>query len=388
MTNFETAAPTRVLHVCGSLAGGVGSVLLNYYRHVDRSRVQFDFLVHNEPAPEVRAEVEALGGEIRVVTPKSKSLGRNLRETVAAINSETPHQAVHVHTASPTSFVYLAAAKLARKRIRIAHSHATSLEVAGGSLQSRAHRVLRPALRWTATDMFACSAAAGDWLFGARARSSVRVLPNAIDTAVYAFSQWAREATRSELGVADRIVFGHVGRYAEQKNHGFLIKVFSEIARLEPRAVLTLIGDGPLMGTVKQQVTAAGLDDRVLFLGLREDVAALMQAMDVFLLPSLFEGLPVVLVEAQATGLTCLASTEVTHEVALTNLIDFEDLAASPIKWAQHALALAERKRPIDLHLQVADAGYDIRQAGQRLTAFYLERLGTPEQRRRQSSSV
>lgn len=380
MSDMRAVEPIRVLHVCGALAGGVGSVLLNYYRHVDRSRVQFDFLVHGEPAPAVRAEVEAMGGTIRVITPKSTSLVRNLRETRAAINSKTPHMAVHVHTASPTSFVYLAAAKLANKRLRIAHSHATSLEAANSSLQARAHRALRPVLTWTATDMFACSQAAGDWLYGTCARSSVRILPNAIDIAPYAFSPYVREVARQELGVADRIVFGHIGRFADQKNHEFLIKIFAGIAAREPRAVLALVGDGPLMNDVRTQVAAAGLDHRVLFLGLRPDVSELLQAMDVFLLPSLFEGLPVVLVEAQAAGLPCLASTEVTDEVALTDLIGFEDLASDPVLWAKRALAMIARPRPTEAHEQVAKAGYDIRQAGQRLTEFYLERVGRSEQ--------
>lgn len=373
----------RVLHICGALAGGVGTVLMNYYRHIDRSKVQFDFLTHGEPDASTRAEVEALGGTLTVITPKSTSLWRNLRETRRYINAQTPHQVVHVHTASPTSFVYLLAARFSGKRVRVVHSHATDLEAPSGSLQHQIHRALQPVLRWTATDLLACSRAAGDWLYGVSARRSVRILPNAIDVEKFRFSPVVRQELRQRLAIDNRVVIGNIGRFAEQKNHSFLIRIFVEIVRLEPSAVLLLVGDGPLLDEVRTQVTASGLENRVLFLGLRSDAAALMQAMDLFLLPSLFEGLPLVLVEAQVAGLPCLASSTVTDEVKLTDLLAFLDLAAGPTVWAAKVIDMAKQQGRSSDMSQIMAAGYDIRTAAGRLADFYLVRVGEHPQRNR-----
>lgn len=379
----QGTAEVRVLQVCGALAGGVGTVLMNYYRHIDRSKVQFDFLTHGEPEEATRAEIEALGGTVTVITPKSRSLWRNLSETRRYINPETPHQVVHVHTASPTSFVYLLAARLAGKRVRVAHSHATDLESPAGSLQHQIHGVLQPVLRWTATDLLACSRAAGDWLYGVTARPSVRILPNAIDAEKFRFSPVIRRNIRRDLAVEGRLVIGHVGRFVDVKNHRFLLEIFSQVVLLEPTAVLLLVGDGPLLDSARAQVQAAGLDDLVLFLGLRHDVPALMQAMDVFVLPSLFEGLGMVLVEAQASGLACLASSVTPAEVGLTDLIQFLDLQETPRMWAERALEVAQQPRRCAQTSQIYDAGYDIRTAAQVLGHLYLDwaRTSSPQER-------
>ncbi len=372
----QGAAEVRVLQVCGALAGGVGTVLMNYYRHIDRSKVQFDFLTHGEPEASTRAEVEELGGTVKVITSKSTSLWRNLRETRRYINPETPHQVVHVHTASPTSFAYLLAARLAGKRVRVVHSHATGLEAHPGSLQARIHGALRPVLRWTATDLVACSTAAGDWLYGVKARRSVRILPNAIDAEKFRFSLLMRQRVRRDLAIDGRLVLGHVGRFVDVKNHRFLIQTFAQVVQIEPSAVLLLVGDGLLLDAVRGQVKVAALEDHVLFLGLRDDVPGLMQALDLFMLPSLYEGLPLVLVEAQAAGLPCLASSSITDEVRLTGLLEFLDLAEGPEVWAARALELADQvSRCSDIRL-IEEAGYDIRTAARLLGDFYLDRVG------------
>lgn len=377
----------RVLQVCGALAGGVGTVLMNYYRHIDRSKVQFDFLTHGEPDAATRAEVEMMGGTISVITPKSTSLWRNITETRRYISPKTQHHVVHVHTASPTSFVYLLAARLAGKRVRVVHSHATDLEAPAGSLQHRIHRALQPVLRWTATDLLACSRAAGDWLYGVNARSSVRILPNAIDVEKFRFSPIIRQELRQRLAIDNRLVVGNVGRFAEQKNHQFLIKIFQDVVRLEPSALLLLLGDGPLLADVKAQVRAAGLDDNVLFLGLRDDVPDLLQAMDAFVLPSLFEGLAIVLVEAQAAGLPCLASSTVTDEVRLTSLLEFLELEAGPAAWAAKVLDMAKQQERRSDTSQIAAAGYDIRSAAGQLARFYLDRTRSGWSRAAQAKS-
>lgn len=369
----NTSQPVRVLHICGALAGGVGSVLLGYYRRIDRTAVQFDFLTHHDPDPAVRAEVELMGGTINVVTPKSHSMSQNIHDARTFINRRTPHEVVHVHTASPTSVIYLIVALLAGKRMRIAHSHATHLEVSAKTWQHRLHRLLRPLLRWAATDHFACSMAAGGWLFGDTA--TVRVIPNAIEADLYRFNRADRGRLRRELLVEDRLVIGHVGRFVEQKNHRFLVEIFAEIVRRAPQAVMLLVGTGPLHGDVRRQVTQLGLDGSVHYLGERDDVSALLNAMDVFVLPSNFEGLPLVLVEAQASGLPCLASTAVTREVALTSLVRFASLAADPEHWADQILEIVARPQERIIDGKLADAGYDIKTAAPQLAEFYLDRV-------------
>lgn len=361
--------PIRVLHVCGALAGGVGSVLMGYYRHIDRSAVQFDFLTHSEPDPDVRTEVESLGGTINVVTPKTRGFMKNIAETKGLINRRTPHQVVHVHTASPTSFIYLLIAWIAGKRVRVAHSHATSLETPPGSWQFRLHCALRPLLRWTATDHFACSVAAGHWLFGDD--DEIRVIPNAIDTERFKFDLAARERVRLELGIEDRLVVGHVGRFVDAKNHRFLVDVFAAFVRLEPQAVLLLVGDGPLENDVRRAVGNAGLEGKVHFLGNRLDVPELLSAMDLFILPSNFEGLPLVLVESQALGLPSLTSTEVTREIALSDCVAFESLATAPGSWAERALGMTVAPSERLMSDEIAKAGYDITSAARSLAEFY-----------------
>lgn len=372
----------RVLHICGALAGGVGTVLMNYYRHIDRTKVQFDFLTHGEPDAATRAEVEMMGGTITVVTPKSTSLWRNLRETRHNINSNSPHHVVHVHTASPTSFVYLLVAKLAGKRVRVAHSHATSLETSHQSLQYRLHRTLQPLLRAVTTDRMACSLAAGRWLFGETHFAAEQVVPNAIEIERFRFNPAGREEVRRALGLADRLVIGHVGRFADEKNHEFLIRIFGEVVQQEPHAALILAGEGPLMGDIRQQVAEAGLKDNVYFLGNRDDIPALLSAMDVFVLPSNFEGLPLVLVETQAAALPCLVSTEVTREIALTPLVYFQSLSAAPRSWADRVLDLAAQPRESAASEMVAAVGYDISRAALRLVDFYLQGARSRRHRR------
>lgn len=347
---------------------------MGYYRHIDRSAVQFDFLTHDEPDASVRAEVESLGGRINVITPKSESLRKNVQEARRLINQRTPHQVIHVHTASPTSFVYLLIAWLAGKRVRIAHSHATSLETSHKSLQYRLHQTLQPLLRAVTTDQLACSLAAGRWLFGDKFFAAEQVVPNAIEAERFRFDPAVRDQVRRDLALADGLVVGHVGRFVDQKNHAFLIRIFGELVRQEPQAALLLAGDGPLMGDIRQQVAEAGLKDNVYFLGNRDDIPALLSAMDVFVLPSNFEGLPLVLVEAQASGLPCLVSDRVTKEVALTGLIYWESLNEGPQCWAREVRALAARGRgPAGID-EVRDAGYDLLLAGRTLTDFYVKR--------------
>lgn len=364
-------APLSVLHVCNGLAGGIGSVLLNYSRHVDRTVVRFDFLLLHEPDPHVREEVEELGSTISLVPPFRRKPWENLRGAMRVIRNSGA-DIVHVHTASPTSLTYLILAMVAGKRIRIVHSHATGLEAKGGSWQYRIHGMLRPALRLLATNWVACSVAAGDWLFGERARGRVRLVHNAIDVEEFRFDPTLRESVRRELGVEQGLVVGHVGRFVEVKNHTFLAEAFGEVAKSAPDAHLVLAGDGPTLGEVRERCAALGLAEQVLFLGARSDVPALMQGMDVLMLPSISEGLPLVLIEAQTSGMRCIASNGVSKEADLGS-VSFLDLGAGPEPWAETILAgPADAERGCGVQ-RVESAGYSVALEARRLAEYYRE---------------
>ena len=223
--------------------------------------------------------------------------------------------------------------------------------------------------------MFMCSRPAGIWSFGEKAVDSgqVRFIKNGIESERFAFNEEIRVRKRCELNLGDRLVIGHVGRFVLPKNHTFLIDIFAEIHKLKPNAVLMLVSDGPLMEEIQQKVKRLRLDNAVLFLGKRSDVNELMQAMDIFILPSLWEGLPLTGVEAQAAGLPTMMSDSITEEVCITPYAHMLPLNSGAKAWAGEALKLSETTRRTNTHDSIVRAGFDIRETAQWLESFYLE---------------
>lgn len=366
----------RVLQVFGEpfSNGGQDSYIMNMYRHIDRERVQFDFFtpftIRNEAMAQ---EVAALGGRMDAAGhPFGVDNNRCFREGLAAYLSAHRYDIVHIHSGS--TYALMVGAKLARRsgarRVAV-HSHC------GGfvNLKYRVIRVLsRHALTTYPTDYFACSHLAARWKFPAPIirRGRYRVLKNAVDTTRFCYSPALREQTRQELGLADKLVVGHIGRFAEQKNHRYLVEIFAALAAVEPRAHLVLVGYGDLQEQTLADIAARGLSDRVSFLGVRQDAHALMNAFDVFLLPSLFEGLPVVGVEAQATGLPVVTSTAVTPELPLDDLAVYKPLGDTPADWAQVVLAAAATERR-DTTAEIIAAGYDVQVAAATMQHIYEE---------------
>lgn len=360
--------PIRVAHVIGKMVGGgVEQVVMNYYRHVDRKRVQFDFLVDADSTLVPREEIESLGGRVFVIPPYQHFVAYQ-RELVRLFQQEL-WPIVHSHVNSLSVFP-LRAAKRAGVPVRIAHSHSTSGK--GELARNVTKAALRPLSNIYPTYRMACSRYAGEWLFGKCA--NFEVVHNAIDLPHFAFDARARVEARAELGLNDnQLVILHVGRFMEQKNHRFLMGVFEEVARRRADAALLLAGDGELRPDVERRVDELGLSGRVLFLGQRLDVNRLYSAADVFVLPSLYEGLPVVSVEAQASGLPCILSDAITREVDVTGGVRFLSIDDSA-PWADSLCALEPGER--------AEVGggilsdYDIERAGLRLTGRYLELVG------------
>lgn len=357
--------PIRILHAVVNLnRGGAETLLMNLYRKIDRSKIQFDFLTSIEGVYE--EEVKQLGGRVYRIPYITKvgpfGYAKALRQF---FQSHPEYTIVHSHMDKMSGLV-LREAKKAGVPVRIAHSHSTQSE---GDLLNRLikdyyGRFLVP----SATHCFACSEAAAQWLFG---DSKTIFLKNGIDTNKYVFSESIRRSMREELDLTDGItVVGHIGRFSEPKNHQFIIEVFNEYHKKNPNSVLLLAGDGGLRPQIEQQVEETGLQSSVKFLGVREDVPKLLQAMDIFVFPSLYEGLPVSLVEAQASGLPCVISDRIPQEAVLLP----ERVRTLPLgdaqQWAQN-LQEIPLKRTDEIQ-NICNAGYDISTSAAELQEFYI----------------
>ena len=363
--------PIRVLQIIGIVAGGgVEAVIMNYYEHIDRTKVQFDFIVHNDNKIDITQKVEAMGGRVYKVTPYYKNPVAFMHGIYKVIRNHH-YRIVHSNMNTLSAFS-LFAAWAAGAPVRILHNHSTSSP--GETKRNIMKFILRPFARLFANRYLACSRLAGEWMYGRKMMDSgkVTIVNNAIDLKKYAFNPQKRENLRKNLGLTDEFVIGHVGRFMFQKNHEFLIDIFAEAYKQNPHMVLLLIGDGPLRPAMEEKVRKLGLTDHVQFLGLRNDVQDLYHVMDLFVLPSHYEGLPVVGVEAQANGLPCLFSTKVTKEAHLTHSAQFWNLEKGASKWAEEIISIkCERNKKAGEELR--QAGFEIDKEAEKLVKFYIE---------------
>lgn len=363
--------PIRVLQIIGIVAGGgVEAVIMNYYEHIDRTKVQFDFIVHNDNKIDITQKVEAMGGRVYKVTPYYKNPVAFMHGIYKVIRNHH-YRIVHSNMNTLSAFS-LFAAWAAGAPVRILHNHSTSSP--GETKRNIMKFILRPFARLFANHYLACSRLAGEWMYGRKMMDSgkVTIVNNAIDLKKYAFNPKKRELLRKELGLTDEFVVGHVGRFVFPKNHEFLIDIFAEAYKQNPHMSLLLVGDGPLRPAMEKKVRRLGLTDHVQFLGLRNDVQDLYHVMDLFILPSHYEGLPVVGVEAQSNGLPCLFSTKVTKEVHLTHSAQFLDLEEGASKWAEEIISIkCERNKKAGEELR--QAGFEINKEAEKLVKFYIE---------------
>ena len=274
------------------------------------------------------------------------------------------------------SYFALKAAKKLGVPVRISHSHNRPL---GVNLKLIVRYYFRFMLKYYNTHMFACGVEAGDWLYGKKNRGKVIVMKNAIDALQYRYNAQVQNAMRKELGIEGKKVIGHVGRFFSQKNHTFLIDIFKAVHDKDPDTVLLLVGGGEADDSLKNQIKAKvkelGLEDVVLFLGVREDVDRVVQAFDLFLLPSLFEGLPVTMVEAQAAGLPCVISDKVPIQCDITGNVQVMALDDAPEKWADKICDILENFEKQDTYEKIVEAGFDIKENAKWLKEFYVEAL-------------
>lgn len=366
--------PIRVLQILGIVAGGgVEAVIMNYYEHIDRTKVQFDFIVHNDNKIDITPKVEAMGGRVYKVTPYYKNPIAFMYGIYKVIRNHH-YRIVHSNMNTLSAFP-LFAARLAGVPVCILHNHSTSSP--GETKRNIMKYILRPFARLFANRYLACSQLAAVWMYGKDLADSgkVTVINNAIDLSKYAFHPEKRKRLRKALGLGDEFVVGHVGRFMFQKNHAFLLDAFAAALKKKPHMVLLLIGDGPLRLKMEEKVQQLGIGAQVKFLGLRSDVQDLYNVMDLFVLPSHYEGLPVVGVEAQANGLSCLFSTAVTRETKLTKNAVFFDLSQGAERWAEKIVSCTG-ERNLEVEQEMREAGFDIDASVLKLEHVYEQMFG------------
>lgn len=362
--------PVRIAHIIGKLnAAGVEAVVNNYYKNIDHNKYQFDYYIDSDSSCKPSKDLIDMGARYFVIPPYQHLFSHI--KTLVRLFKENKYLIVHsgMNTLAPIS---LFAAWMAGVPIRINHNHSTAGK--GEFKRNCLKYCLRPFAKVFANYYCACSKYAGIWLFGKNFFSSgkVTVFNNAVDTSKFAFSTSNRDKLRKELGISNKYVIGHIGRFTKQKNHYFLIDIFEQYYKKNSNAVLLLVGIGELQDEIKDAVKKKKLEDAVIFLGKRSDVDELYSAMDLFVLPSLYEGLPVVGVEAQVSGLPCIFSNEITREVAITENVYFLPIDGSVSDWCSQITNFKNLDLKRD-KLKLKDCSFDIKVQANNLVEYYDE---------------
>lgn len=360
----------RVLQVFGRMdRGGAESMIMNIYRAIDKSSVQFDFVVHTCDECAFDKEIRQLGGKIyHIPRFDGKNFFLYCKEWKKLFSEHTEWKIIHGHMRS-TASIYLSIAKKFGY-ITITHSHSIS---SGSGFSAHIKNILQYPLRLISDYYFACSKVAGEWLFGKKICKNKRffILNNAIDLEKYSYDSEIRQLIRKKAKSENNVIVGHIGRFHESKNHDFLIQIFLKIFHKNPDSCLWLIGDGERKAEIEQKVNDYRLSENVKFLGIRSNIAELLQAIDVIVFPSLFEGLPVSIIEAEAAGVPCLVSDNVSSECKITNNVVFKSLNDSAESWATEALELA-RQPHSNTQTEMKKANYDINDTAKWLEKFYM----------------
>lgn len=370
--------PIRVLQIgMTKNIGGVETYLIQQFDYLDKSQVVYDFVnITSEDEIVFKDKILQAGSRIYGVRSRHSNPIRHYWQWIKLLHNIAGEYTAIVLNSNSITYVFpIFIARFFGIPMRIMHSHNSGFEHKIGFIKKIIITINRRLLKWGATDYFACSKLAGRWMFGDKIPFTV--IPNAIDCNKFRFNSDVRKELRKSLDIDDKFVIGHVGRFTYQKNHNFLIEIFYEIHKINPKAVLLLIGnvvgDKLYYKIAKQKVQQYGLMNCVQFLGMRSDVPFLMQAMDCFLLPSRFEGLPVVGIEAQAAGLPCFFSDTITREVGLTELAHFISLEKSDEEWAKK-IARSHCTERAKFANVVAEKGYDIHGISKKMEDIYLEK--------------
>lgn len=365
--------PIRVLNLFTIMnRGGAETLVMNYYRKIDKKKVQFDFVVHRKDRGAYDDEIEALGGRIYRMPAIRPWNAKKYCAVIDEFYKEHPeYRIIHSHMSELGYYDFIIAEKN-NVPVRICHAHNWSCRV---DIKSPFRWYYKKRMIPHITEMFVCGKKSGEWLFGKQYESKFVQMNNAIDASMFRFDSAFRSETRNSLGIGNnQLVIGHVGRFDKQKNHVFLIKIFEEIVKRNKNSILLLIGNDNCSGgnKIKLLVNQLGLEDRVIFGGTRDNIPKILQAMDVFVFPSIYEGFGIAALEAQAAGLPTFVSDRVSQECMVTDCVHSISLSNSPKYWADEILKINCSKRT-DRVMQIMKSGYDIDENARWLQNFYLD---------------
>lgn len=373
---MENTNPIRILHILHSMnRGGAENAIMNYYRHIDRDKIQFDFLLTDQNHTLFEDEILSLGGRVFRVPlltkvcpfPYLKGVWRFMKE-------HQEYKIVHSHTSSKSVFP-LAIAYFCGIPVRCSHSHNASTE---SGINGMIRNALMPLLKLTATDYLACGEQAGIWLYGKKTfkKGKVLIFKNVIEADKFRFNMDVRKEYRHKFGLTDdTMVLGHTARFSYVKNHEFDIDILFALRKRGEKAKLLLVGGGEQEDAIRRRSLKMGVADDVIFVGIVPNVYDYEQAMDIFLLPSLYEGLPLSIIEAQVSGLPCFTTKgKVSPECSVTDLVSYLPLEFGGDAWAEQIIE-ANYKPRVDQYEQVVNAGYDATTAAKELQEFYMSKI-------------
>ena len=369
-------APVRVLVVAPLGVGGVTSMMINIQKHLDRDKINFDYLVFHDRKEPSEDIVKAMGSRKLVASVDNIGIAAVRRfarlKEIKRVCKENNVKILHYNADSAADLMNIMAAKAGGVEYVTIHSHNAGFGTAGKGVRLMS-RLLKPFIPKYCDTYWGCSDLAARFLLPNKIVNSGNyyVLPNGIELEKYKFNPAVRDEKRKELGVEDKFVIGHAGRFSDQKNHTFLLDIFAEIKKKQEDAVLLLFGVGELVEPMKEKAKRLGIEDSVIFYGASNEMDKMWQAMDVFLMPSLHEGLPVTGIEAQASGLPCVFSDEITKEVDVTKTSKFLSLSDDLEKWADVVISLRNVPRADNIE-KLKNANYDICTTAETVSELYL----------------
>ncbi len=376
----------RVAVIMGKMdSGGKKNLVMEYYRHIDRSKVQFDFICDSDSQAIPDEEICSLGGRVYRVAPYQRII-RNMLD-IRKLCIENQYPVMHAYNSTMNVFPMFVA-RTTGVPVRISESLSMAHE---GEFKTVLKKMLKPMSKWFATHYMACGEDCGRWQFGDKLfdAGKVAVFKTVVNTEFNSYHPEVRERTRKEYDLDGKMVIGHIGRFVPQKNPLFLLDIVAEVFNREKDAVLLLIGDGDLKEAMHKKIKTLGISNQIKYLGRREDIQQFYNAMDAFLLPSLYEGLPVVGLEAQSCGLPMFFSTEVTPEASACELSHFLKLSDSPVKWAEELIKAMKENMPIRKSRaeDVTKAGFDSVSEVLRLQKYYMDALNEVKGKRKNGRS-
>lgn len=362
--------PTRILQIVPNMqAGGLEAFIMNLYRDIDKSKIQFDFLVHYNERKFFDDEIEMLGGKIyRFSLRDDNRLIKYIHDLNQFYKNHSEYNIIHCHMSS-IGFINFLIAKRNGIKVRIAHSHNTNTEK---TIKGFIKSLLIKPLKYISTHNFACSSEAGEYLYR---KKKYEVIPNSIDLEKFKFNENVRKIYREKLNINEKLVIGHIGRFEKQKNHKYILDVFKAVHDIKENAFLLLAGSGSLLEKMVDYSKQLGIYDNILFLGVIDNAHEFYQALDVFILPSLFEGLPVVGVEAQVSGVRCLFADNISKEILISDYSQFLPIDRENIDDWKEQILISKSYDRTKVFEQIKNTKYNSKTTAKWLERFYLQVL-------------